>query len=502
MGSKTIQNSRKSIPIESINSKTIFKIIENYFENNHIQKIELIISDELKNRIEKTRKYIENVDKPVYGVNTGFGKLFNKVISNEDLKQLQYNLIYSHSAGYGKPINNFIVYLTILIRIKQLSIGYSGVSIDLIKTLCQLIKSQDLPTIPNFTSVGASGDLIPLSHIFLKIIKKYNPKPKESIAFINGTSFSLANLYLSLYLIKKLIKLSNLVLSISAKANKINFSHFSIKLKKTKPNNYFAKVLEDINKLIQDNQEYEMLQAPYCYRCYPQILESFYGIKDLALYFADSELNSNTDNPLIIDGDFISSGNFHGNTISTMADHLKIHIFQLANLSFQRMNHLLSNNFLILNEGLNSGYMITHYLASHLLTELKNNTYPMSIENFPVSLNQEDLVSYSENNSRKLFKSIYLCSIILSLELLLSLQKIKLDQIKTNQTKQEELNKETIRLLKSLYKRDLFRYIAKLPIRSDADFEKYGSISGLQEIFIKNNKIVNFIESRGLIEGL
>ncbi|MFN3995995.1 MAG: aromatic amino acid lyase, partial [bacterium] len=364
---------------------------------------------------------------------------------------------------------------------------------ELIEQIIKLLKNKDLPKVPKFTSVGASGDLIPLSHIFLKIIENYKPKAKESLSFINGTSYSLANFIIGLFSIKEVLNFSNFVLILSAKANKVNFEHFTLSLKKTKKNKYFSKVLQDLNKIISVldlKVNNPMLQAPYCYRCYPQIVESLYGVFDLAYLFAKSELNSSTDNPLLINNKFISAGNFHGNTISAFSDHLKTHVFQLANLSFQRMNHLLHPKFLTLNEGLNSGFMISQYLASHLLAELKIISQKLSVENFPVSLNQEDFVSYSENNSKLLLKSIYICSLILSIELLLALQKIKL---------YENLNLAKLRkyLKKFLIKTDVLDI---LPIKSDEEFRKFSSIEGLQNKIFLNHKLIRFLEN--LVEDL
>ncbi|MCS7165260.1 MAG: aromatic amino acid ammonia-lyase [Candidatus Calescibacterium sp.] len=493
MAEKTIQDSKESIRVEldKLDIQEITKIIHKYFEYLEIPEIRIEISESLKNKISEVRKKVDRINRPVYGINTGFGKLFDRIISSNDLEKLQYNLIYSHSAGYGKPVSKLIVFLTILIRLRQMSIGYSGVSLDLILHLVKMLENKDLPEIPCWTSVGASGDLIPLSHIFLKVLESYSPKTKESISFINGTSYSLANFSVGLFLISKLIEFSNFVLVLSSVANNINLSHFHKKLKNTKSSKYFSKAIDDLNSIIEkleirQSNNYP-LQAPYSYRCYPQIFESIYGMYELCFHFADSELKSNTDNPLIIDDDFISAGNFHGNTISTMCDHLAVHIFQISNISFQRMNHILNPSFLTKEEGLNSGFMISQYLASHILTELKNLCYPTSIENFPVSLHQEDMVSYSENNSRKLIKAVYFCCIILCIEFLLTLQKIMLEGKKLN-------FKILNHYINNFYRIKLDDLLFGLPIVRDEDFKKFGSISGLQEKFIANNKIVYFIE--------
>ncbi|MEN3014991.1 MAG: aromatic amino acid ammonia-lyase [bacterium] len=495
MGPKTIYDSSKSIYLGSISLSDIFSIIERYFEKTEIQIPQILVDKFVIRKLLKSRKTVDKVNKPVYGVNTGFGKLCNIVIPQQQIEDLQFNLIYSHAAGYGKPYSPLITFLTILIRLNQLCQGYSGVSVEMIEKLIDYIKVE-LPTIPYYTSVGASGDLIPLSHIFIKFMNYYKPKSKESIAFINGTSFSLSNFIVAIFLLKKLIELSNLTLVLSCLANDVNFSHYSTKLKKTKKNIYFQKVIQDINSQIQrivfSNEDIKThgvmgIQAPYCYRCYPQVVESLYLMLDVSTDLANNELSSNTDNPLVIGNDFISSGNFHGNNLSVFSDHLKLHVFQLANLSFHRMNYLLSPNFLILNEGLNSGFMISQYLCSHLLSELKNSCYPLSMENFPVSLNQEDFVSYSENNTRKLIISSYFCSMILTTELMMALQKIKLLNKKIDY---KSINVD----ISKLFDNQIWEAINSLPILEDRDFKKFGSIHSFQNIFIRSSKIVRFIE--------
>ncbi len=245
MESKAIQSNTEPISIEldKLNLDSIYNLISTYFENGKFVIPKINVDTKIKEKLNKQQEIIPKIYKPIYGINTGFGKLYDKIIDSEDLQKLQYNLIYSHYAGYGKPISKFIVFLTILIRLNQLSLGYGGISYQLIEKVIDFLEKNDLHEIPNFTSVGASGDLIPLAHIFFKLIQNYQPKPKESLAFINGTSFSLSNFILSLFLIDKLLQFSNFLVILSSIANNINLNlHFSIKLLKTKPNKYFAKV--------------------------------------------------------------------------------------------------------------------------------------------------------------------------------------------------------------------------------------------------------------------
>ncbi|MGC8815973.1 MAG: aromatic amino acid lyase [bacterium] len=443
-------------------------------------------------------------NKIIYGINTGFGKLFNKIIDTNNLKELQNNLIYSHFAGYGQEIDDIFSFTTTLIRLKQLSLGYSGISLDFVKYLKWYIEKQYIPFIPNYGSVGGSGDLIPLASIaasFLnsnkiknlkntKNFKIYQFKPKEAIAFINGVAFSLSLFSFSILLIENLINFSNLVFTLSLIANNINYNHFNYKISKTRKNRFFSIIINEINNLLKNillnfYSEYD-LQAPYSYRCYPQILESFLLILEDSKNIINDELNTSSDNPLVLEDGFYSSGNFHGNTISTFSDHLKLHIFQLSNISYERQNLLINPDFLTTKPGLNSGFMISHYLSSHLLAELKVLSTYVSTNNYPVSLNQEDFITHSELATKNLLKSIKIAFKILTLELIMSLQKIKLKNI---QIKENNLIKELLKYFDNQIINDL----NNLPIIDDSDLHlKYQNLYNLHSNFIDKLIFINF----------
>lgn len=495
------------INLEKLNYDNFKKIYLKYLINKKIPKVSIKVSKKVKDNIVKSYSRIERAIKEneiIYGVNTGFGKLFDRLIDLENLKELQNNLIYSHFAGYGQEIDDIFSFATTLIRLKQLSLGYSGVSLDFIKYLKWYVEKQYIPFIPSYGSVGGSGDLIPLSSIAASFInankiknlknnknfKVYQFKPKEAIAFINGVAFSLSLFSFSILLLENLISFSNLVFTLSLIANNVNYNHFNIKISKVRKNKFFSIILKEINNLLKDilldfYTGYN-LQAPYSYRCYPQILESFLVILENSKEIINNELNTSSDNPLLIDDSFYSSGNFHGNTISTFSDHLKLHIFQLANISYERQNHLLNPDFLTTKPGLSSGFMISHYFSSHLLSELKLLSTYISTNNYPVSLNQEDFITHSESSAKNLLKSIKISFKILTIELIMSLQKIKLKNISIN-------NNNLRKILLKYFHQKIINELDNLPIKDDFDlYQKYQNLYNLHSNFIDKLIFINF----------
>jgi len=495
------------IKLKSLNYKILKELFYIYLNKAEIPKLKILISKEEKEDIIKSYSILEKIlkeNKKVYGINTGFGKLYNKIIDSNNLKELQNNLIYSHFAGYGSDIDDIFSVITILIRLKQLSLGYSSVSLDLIEYIKNYIESGYVAFIPFYGSVGGSGDLIPLASIAASFInankiknlknkskfKFYEFKPKEAIAFINGVAFSLTLFSFGVFLVEYLISFSNFVFSLSLIANNINYNHFNLEVSKTRKNKFFLIILKKINSLLKNlllsfYEDYA-LQVPYSYRCYPQILESFYIIIENSKKIVDDELNTASDNPLLIENNFYSAGNFHGNTISTFSDHMKIHIFQVANISYERQNHLLNPDFLTSNPGLSSGFMISHYLTAHLLAELKTYTNYVSINNYPVSLNQEDFITHSEVSTKNLLKSIKIAFKILTIELIMSLQKIKLKNIPINQ---DNLKKELIKY----FENDIINELNYFPITDDTDLHnKYNNLYNLHAKFIDKLRFIKF----------
>jgi histidine ammonia-lyase len=501
------KENKLEIQLQSLNYRVLKQIFNNYFQFYKIPKLKIKISTKEKQNIINSYNKVQKVlneDKKVYGINTGFGKLYDKIIDKRDLNELQNNLIYSHFSGYGPEIDDIFSSTTVLIRLKQLALGYSGVSLELIEYIKEFIEKGYISFIPVYGSVGGSGDLIPLASIAASFIKAnkiknlknykdfklYEFKPKEALAFINGVAFSLSLFSFGIFLLEKLINYSNLVFTISLIANNVNYDHFNLNISKTRKNSFFLHILKDINKLLKDflSELYKdyYLQAPYSYRCYPQILESFLLVLDISKKIIDNELNTVSDNPLVIGDNFYSAGNFHGNTISTFTDHLKLHIFQLSNISYERQNHLLNPDFLTTKPGLSSGFMISHYLTSHLLAELKIYTNYVSVNNYPVSLNQEDFITHSELSTKNLLKSIKLAFKILTLELIMAIQKVKLKNININEN---NLKNELLKYFEAKVLNELNNF----PIKDDSELhKKYTNLYNLHSVFIDNLKFTKF----------
>jgi histidine ammonia-lyase len=296
--------------------------------------------------------------------------------------------------------------------------------------------------------------------------------------------------FFGVFLLEKLINYSNLVFTISLIANNVNYDHFNLNISKTRKNSFFLHILKDINKLLKDflSELYKdyYLQAPYSYRCYPQILESFLLVLDISKKIIDDELNTVSDNPLVIGDNFYSAGNFHGNTISTFNDHLKLHIFQLSNISCERQNHLLNPDFLTTKPGLSSGFMISHYLTSHILAELKTYTNYVSVNNYPVSLNQQDFITHSELSTKNLLKSIKLAFKILTVELIMAIQKVKLKNININE---DNFKNELLKYFEAKVLNELNNF----PIKDDSELhKKYTNLYNFHSVFIDNLKFIKF----------
>ncbi len=396
--------------------------------------------------------------KPIYGINTGFGQLAEESIPDEQLRELQVNLIYSHAAGSGKPVSEHLIRLAMILRLHSLALGYSGISLELADMLLKLINSGIVPIVPTYGSVGASGDLIPLAHIALALLGEgkcsykgrvvsadealkdigltpYKLKPKEGLALINGTCFSSALLVYSLPIIERLIYWSHVAMALGLAGLSGTAKHFNEILYKLKPHRGLKRSL-DLCRQLTDSlkwSEAKVIQEPYSYRCAPYIYATAFETLELAREIVEIEINSVTDNPVLYEGQVISGGNFHGNHLAVLADNLRVIIAQLANLSFYRLSRLLDKRlsrglppFLAIKPGLNSGYMISHYLASSLTAEIRVLATPISVNNLPVSGNQEDMITYSQSSATFLMESIDRLLRVIALELMVSTHACKL----------------------------------------------------------------------------
>ncbi len=419
------------------------------------------LSPKAKEEMEKSRRIIEeraSGKEPIYGINTGFGKLTTTRISPKDLEALQENLIHSHAVGVGEPLSEPISRLSLFLRANVLAQGYSGVRSELVQFLCELINKGITPVIPSQGSVGASGDLAPLAHmakvligegevwfqgerhktasVFEKIgLQKLSLATKEGISLVNGTQVSLAIACDVLLRAERLIKLADMIGALSVEGNLASFAPFDERLVKTRPYSGFLKTASNLRKMFLGSEmnlshkNCERVQDPYSFRCIPQVhgtvKESYHFVEKLLA----TELNATTDNPLVFSetGTILSGGNFHGEPIALAMDTLTMAMAELGSISERRVAVLIDPNFLIPNPGVQSGFMIPHVVMSALVSENKTLSHPASVDTIPTSAGQEDHVSMSCWASLKAKKVVANIEKILGVELLAACQAIDLN---------------------------------------------------------------------------
>ena len=414
----------------------------------------------IKNSFERVSKILQK-DEAVYGINTGFGPLCRKKISKKDTAKLQYNLLKSHACGVGEPIDPFIAKLMMIIKIHSLALGYSGVSLETIKRIMWHIENDVIPVVPSKGSVGASGDLAPLAHLFLpligfgkvkkdnkvydtkEILAKYNLKPlhlhpKEGLALINGTQFMSAHTVYGIHKFANCLDNSDIISAITIEALKASIKPFHKephKLRNYPGCTYAAQrvgLMLENSEIVRSHIHCNKVQDPYSLRCIPQVAgaarNAFLHLKEIL----EIELNSVTDNPVIINENLvISGGNFHGEPIALPVDYAKLAASELGNISDRRIYLLLGGDeeglpkMLLKDVGINSGFMIAQYVSAALASENKTLCYPASADSIPTSLGQEDHVSMGSVAVRKFNEVLDNTETILSIELLLSLQALE-----------------------------------------------------------------------------
>ena len=414
-------------------------------------------------RITECRNYLDKKltesDALFYGINTGFGYLQNVKIDKTQLQQLQSNLIQSHACGMGEEVPLDIVKLMVMLKIKSLSYGYSGVQIDTVKRLMDMYNADVFPVIYTQGSLGASGDLAPLSHLSLPLIgmgevwhqgekmassealKKFNWQPielksKEGLALINGTQFMSAYGLHNLVQADRLVKWADVIAAISLDAFDCTLEPFNEKIHSIRNHNgqveTAAKIRALLNGSALSTQQKNQVQDPYSFRCIPQVHGA---TKDTVNYVQDifiKEINSVTDNPNIFPEEdlIVSGGNFHGQPLALGLDFLCIAMSELASISERRTYQLISGQrtlplFLVKNAGLNSGLMIPQYTAAGIVSENKQLCTPASVDSISSSNNQEDHVSMGANAATKCKRVIDNVEKVLAIELLTAIQALE-----------------------------------------------------------------------------
>lgn len=428
------------------------EIIDDIISNN--KKLEL--SEEATALVVKCRTYLDEKlgrhDKPIYGINTGFGSLCNTEISEENLEKLQRNLVMSHACGMGEEVPQDVVKLMLLLKIQGLSYGHSGIQLITLKRLIDFYNNDVFPVVYQQGSLGASGDLAPLAHLALPLLglgevnyqgKKISGvainkefswdeihlQSKEGLALLNGTQFMSAYGIHSLLRAKKLSSLTDLITAVSIDAYDGRISPFSELVHKVRPHDGQFLTALNIKKALKGSeiieQEKAHVQDPYSFRCSPQV----HGASKDAITHVQSifekEINSVTDNPTIFpdEDEIISAGNFHGQPLAISLDYLGIAVAELGSISERRTYKLIGGErglpaFLVAHPGLNSGFMIPQYAQASVVSQNKQLATPCSVDTIDSSNGQEDHVSMGANGATKVYRMIDNLEKILGIELM------------------------------------------------------------------------------------
>ena len=457
---------------------------QNWLHFNQIKDLldfdqQISITFDAHERITACRTYLDSkmkdADSLYYGINTGFGFLQNVQIDAGSIEQLQYNLLVSHACGLGEEVPKEIVKLMLMLKVKSLSYGNSGVQIDTVKRLVDMFNHDITPVIYTQGSLGASGDLAPLSHLSLpllglgevyfegkkmqssEVLAKFNWNPiqlqsKEGLALINGTQFMSAY---GLYCLKKaehLIAMADLISAMSFDAFECILEPLDQHIHAIRAHKGQVTTAATLREYLKDseiaNQSKKQVQDPYSFRCIPQVHGATKDAFDHVQSVFMREVNSVTDNPNIFPEDdlIVSGGNFHGQPLALVLDYLAIAMSELGNISERRTYQLISGQrglplFLVKNPGLNSGFMIPQYTAAGIVSENKQLSTPSSVDSISSSNNQEDHVSMGANGATKCLRVIKNVEKVLAIELLSAAQALDFRRPKKSSTQVEALMK-------------------------------------------------------------
>ncbi len=422
-----------------------------------------ILTQETRARVIQCSDAVANIaksDKAVYGINTGFGPLCTSMISAEDTRKLQENLLKSHAVGTGLFISERISKIMLILKAHALSKGFSGVSVSLLERILWHIENDVIPVVPEKGSVGASGDLAPLSHLFLPLIGEgmvyykstIRPAaevlkhfglgalelgPKEGLALINGTQFMAAHCVEAVARMYHLLVSADTIGAMTVDALQGSLKPFRPEIHDLRRYHGNIAVAKRVSSLLEGSKIADShigcgrVQDPYSLRCIPQVhgasWNAWLHLKDTL----EIEINSVTDNPLVFSEDLtISGGNFHGQPIALPMDYACLAASELGNIADRRIYLMLEGNapgvpkLLMKETGLNSGFMIVQYTTAALASENKSLCFPASADSIPTSLGQEDHVSMGSISARKLLQVIDNVERILGIELFCATQAI------------------------------------------------------------------------------
>ena len=417
-------------------------------------------------RINEARQLIEQwviEEKSIYGVTTGFGALSDVAISKKDTRQLQQNILMSHSAGTGDMLDEETVRAVMALRIKDFALGHSGIRLETVQHLITILNKGVYPVVPEKGSVGASGDLIPLAHLSLVIIglgeayyqgqrmsgaKALNHcgitplrlEAAEGLALINGTQVMSAIGGLAVYDAVNLAKLTDIASAMSLEVLMGSRMEFDPRIHKVRPHPGQTAAADNMYRITQNSdivtshKDCHRIQDAYTLRCSPQV----HGASKDAVFYAknvlETEMNASTNNPLIFpeSREFLLGGNFHGQPIALAMDFLCMGVSEFANISERRIERLVNPKlsglpaFLVRDGGLNSGFMIAQYVAAALVSENKILSHPACVDSIPTSANKEDHVSMGTISARKCREIIKNAEQVIAIELLCVAQALDL----------------------------------------------------------------------------
>jgi len=420
----------------------------------------LVLGKEAIEKINRCRQFLDNKigtdGKPVYGINTGFGSLYNKNIPAGQLEQLQDNLVKSHAVGMGPVIPDEIVRLMLFLKVQSLAYGYSGVQLDTVNRLIDFYNNKAYPKIYEMGSLGASGDLAPLAHLSLPLIglgefrmngmdypsrevqdrfgwKPLHLKAKEGLALLNGTQFMAAFGTWCVLHAQRQIKLANRIAALSLDVFDGRLDPFDKDVHAIRPQRGQALVAAEVSKLLNGSeliaQPKKHVQDPYSFRCIPQVHGASLDAIEYCISVVLAEVNGVTDNPNVFPerDAIISAGNFHGQPLALAMDFLSIAVAELGSISERRTYQLISGarelpNYLVANPGINSGLMMPQYTAASLVSQNKQLCTPASVDSIVSSNGQEDHVSMGANAALKAFRVVKNVYGILAVEMLTACQ--------------------------------------------------------------------------------
>lgn len=423
-------------------------------------KFRIELSEEATGKIRHCREYLDRKMKsskePVYGINTGFGALYDKSISASDLEKLQNNLVMSHACGTGDEVPHEIVRLMLFLKVQGLSYGNSGVQVETVQRLIEFFNRDIMPVVYQQGSLGASGDLAPLAHLCLPLLgmghvyykgtlkatdevykrqawEAIHLKSKEGLALLNGTQFMSAYGAWCVVKAQHLMAWANAISALSLDAFDGRPEPFHHLIQEVRPHKGQISTATNMRKLLEGseliNRKKQHVQDPYSFRCIPQVHGASSDAIDYAAFTIFNEINSVTDNPTVFpDQDLIlSAGNFHGQPLALALDFLAIAVAELGNISERRTYLLISGQrglppFLVKEAGLNSGFMIPQYTAASIVSQNKQLCTPASVDSIVSSNGQEDHVSMGANAATKAYRVVRNLEQILAIELFTAAQ--------------------------------------------------------------------------------